>query len=75
VNEEDVRKEFQIYGSVVSVILAKNRYDNSPRGFGWVEMLRDAEGRVAVNCLNGKVLKERSLVVKVTADWSQAGSI
>lgn len=75
VTDENLREEFQIYGSVVSVILAKNRYDNSPRGFGWVEMLRVSEGQTAVNCLNGKILKERSLVAKVTADWSEAGSI
>jgi len=74
VNEDDLRKEFQIYGDVVSVILVKNRYDDSSRGFGWVEMLRVSEGQTAVTSLNKKMLKERPLVVNVTTDWSQTGS-
>jgi RNA recognition motif-containing protein len=74
VTSENIREEFQVYGIVVSVILAKNRYDNSPRGFGWVEMLRSSEGQTAVKDLNGKIIKERSLVAKVTTDWSEAGS-
>jgi RNA recognition motif-containing protein len=74
VTEEILREDFQKYGSVVSVILAKNRYDNKHRGFGWVEMLRVSEGQDAVSNLNGKILKEHPLVVKAIADWSQAGS-
>ena len=74
VTEEKIRQEFGHFGDVTSIILAKNRYDGSPRGFGFVEMLRESEGRAAVQSLNGKVLGGQTMKVEAIRNWSQFGT-
>ena len=73
VTEEELRHEFRAFGEVTSVIIVKNRYYGSSRGFGFVEMLRTPEGQVAITNLNGKVLKEDSIFCNAIRDWSEFG--
>ena len=63
VTEEDLRQAFQGFGKVESVNIIKDRYSGEPRGFGFVEMPDKAEGESAINDLNGKDLKGRTLNV------------
>ena len=74
VTEKELRQEFGLFGDVTSIILAKNRYDGSPRGFCFVEMLRESEGHAAVMSLNGKVLGGLTLKVEAIRNWSQFGT-
>jgi hypothetical protein len=69
VTGEQLRQEFQPFGEVTSVILFKNRYDGSSKGLAFVEMLRESGGHAAVRSLNGKLLGEQAIVVKVPRDW------
>mgnify|MGYP000888470670 CR=1 FL=1 len=62
--EEELKELFAQYGEVSSVKILKDRETNRSRGFGFVEMPNDEEGRAAVNGLNGKEFHQRSLVVK-----------
>ncbi len=63
VTEEDLRQAFEGFGKVESVNIIKDRYSGEPRGFGFVEMPDKAEGQSAINDLNGKDLKGRTLNV------------
>jgi RNA recognition motif-containing protein len=63
VTEEELRREFMAYGSVGSVSIVTDRYDNRPKGFAFVEMPTKSEAEAAIAGLNGKVLQEKSLVV------------
>ena len=63
VTEEDLKQAFEGFGKVESVNIIKDRYSGEPRGFGFVEMPDKAEGQSAINDLNGKDLKGRTLNV------------
>ena len=62
-SEDEVRDAFAAYGEVTSVALIKDKVTGKPRGFGFVEMANSAEAEKAINELNGKDFKGRSLVV------------
>ena len=63
VTEEELRQEFIAFGQVVSVSIITDRDSGEPRGFGFVEMSSKSEGQAAITGLNGKTLKDRTLVV------------
>ena len=63
VTEEDLRQAFESYGKVESVTIVKDKYSGQSRGFGFVEMPSKAEATSAINGLNGKELKGRTLNV------------
>ena len=63
VTEAALQWLFEAYGSVASVNIVTDRDSGQPRGFGFVEMTTDAEAAKAINGLNGKVLKGRTLNV------------
>lgn len=63
VTEEDLRQAFEAFGQVASVTIIKDRFSGESRGFGFVEMPAKAEAQSAINSLNGKELKGRTLNV------------
>ena len=63
VTEEDLRQEFEAFGEVTSVDIITDKYSGRPRGFGFVEMASKSEAEAAITGLNGKALKERTVVV------------
>lgn len=63
VTEEDLRKAFEAFGQISSVALIRDKFSGEPRGFGFVEMPAKAEAQAAINGLNGKELKGRTLNV------------
>ena len=63
VTEEDLRIAFEPFGQVESVNIIKDKYSGQSKGFGFVEMPSAEEARSAINGLNGKELKERTLNV------------
>jgi RNA recognition motif-containing protein len=63
VTEEDLREEFGAFGEVASVNIIKDRDSGRPKGFGFVEMASKSEAEAAIAGLNGKTLKERTIVV------------
>ncbi len=62
-NEDEVRGLFAAYGEVASVSLIKDKFSGQLRGFGFVEMSNVAEAQKAIQELNGKDFKNRSLAV------------
>lgn len=65
VTEEELRREFMVFGEVISVVLMNDKYIGSgqPRGYGFVEMPSKSQGEAAVAGLNGKTLKDRVIDV------------
>ena len=63
VTEEDLQQAFESYGNVESVKIIKDRYSGESRGFGFVDMPARAEAESAINGLNEKELKGRTLKV------------
>jgi RNA recognition motif-containing protein len=63
VSEEDLRLAFEPFGQVESATIIKDKYSGESKGFGFVEMPAKAEGQSAINGLNGKELKGRTLNV------------
>lgn len=77
VTEDELRQEFAAYGEVASVSIPTDKYSGRPRGFGFVEMGSKSESEAAMSGLNGKVLKERTIVVseaRPRSDDSSRGS-
>src|ERR1035437_2862329 len=63
VTEDELRQEFAAHGTVSSVSIATDRYDNRPKGFAFVEMPTKSEAEAAIAGLNGKMLGEKALTV------------
>ena len=62
-SEQSVRALFEQHGAVSSVNLISDRDTGRPRGFGFVEMSNDNEGRSALSALDGTDLDGRNLKV------------
>ncbi|MEE9605371.1 MAG: RNA-binding protein [Candidatus Scalindua sp.] len=61
--EEDLRLACEAFGTVESATIIKDKDSGQPKGFGFVEMSSKAEGQAAIEGLNGKELKGRTLNV------------
>ena len=62
-SEENLRSEFAEYGEVQSAKIITDKFTGRSRGFGFVEMNSDDEGKKAMEELNGKDFEGRQLVV------------
>ena len=63
VNEEALRSLFAAYGPIERVNIVTDRDSGQPRGFGFVDMTRDADAAKAIADLNGKDVEGRTLNV------------
>jgi RNA recognition motif-containing protein len=61
--EENLKEAFEVFGEVNTVKIIKDNYTGRSKGFGFVEMPAKAEAQSAIEGLNGKDLKGRSLNV------------
>ena len=65
VAEEELRREFMVFGTVISVVIMNDRYIGSgqTRGYGFVEMASKSEGETAIVGLKGKKLRNQTIDV------------
>jgi len=63
VTEEDLRLALEQFGQVESATIITDKQSGQSKGFGFVEMAAKAEGQSAIDGLNGKELKGRTLKV------------
>jgi len=63
VTEEDLKQAFEEFGEVDSAKVIKDMYRGKSKGFGFVEMPSNAEAQSAIDGLNGKELKGRTVTV------------
>jgi RNA recognition motif-containing protein len=59
--EDELRQAFESFGHVESAKIIMDGYSGRSKGFGFVEMANDSEGKTAMADLNGKELKGRVL--------------
>jgi len=65
---------FQEFGTVARANLIKDKYSGESRGFGFVEMDRQAEAEEAIKKLHGRALDRRNLTVTVARSRFAASS-
>jgi RNA recognition motif-containing protein len=63
VTEEELQKAFSAFGSVQGVKIIKDLYSGKSKGFGFVEMPGKDEAQAAIDALNGKEYRGRTLNV------------
>ncbi|MBP6385368.1 MAG: RNA-binding protein [Pseudarcicella sp.] len=72
---ESVLKElFEPFGEVVSVKIVINKMTRQNKGFGFVEMMVEDEGKKAIKALDGKEFEGRKIIVN-KSEKNNAGSL
>ena len=66
VTKDEIAAEFGTFGKVESVAIPSDKISGRPRGFAFVEMSAKSEAEAAIAGLNGKTLKDRTIVVNVS---------
>lgn len=69
----DVRKAFECFGSIASVVIVMDKKGAKSRGFGFVEMLDEQHAQAAIAALAGKEFMGRPLIVNPVRLKSKAG--
>ena len=65
VSEEDLKETFESFGEIESVKIIKDNYSGRSKGFGFIEMPNNADAQSAINGLNYRDLKGRTLKVNM----------
>ncbi|PZD70489.1 hypothetical protein C1752_12060 [Acaryochloris thomasi RCC1774] len=73
VTDADLSGAFAEYGTVKSVKLPTDRETGRPRGFGFVEMSKDAEEEAAIEALDGAEWMGRDLKVNKARPKTNSG--
>ena len=60
---DELKLAFEEFGEVKTANIIKDKYSGESKGFGFVEMPSKNEGQSAIDTLNGKELKGRTLNV------------
>ena len=63
VTEEDLKKAFSPFGTVVSAVVVKDKFTGKSKGFGFIAMPAPREAEAAITGMQGKTLKGRALTV------------
>jgi RNA recognition motif-containing protein len=74
VTDADLRTLFAAHGQVTSASVVKDRFSDRSKGFGFVEMANEVEGRAAIKALNGADLKGSQIIVNVARSRGEAGA-
>ena len=62
--ESELRVLFEAYGTVQSCALVIDKETGGSKGFGFIEMPKQGEAKVAINALNGKDVAGSKIRVK-----------
>jgi RNA recognition motif-containing protein len=73
VSEENLRQAFESFGQVTSARIIKDKYSGQSRGFGFVEMLEQAQAQAAIKSLNGKELLGKQMIVNEACPRTDQG--
>ena len=65
--EAELREQFEAFGKVSAVAIAKDRRNGVSKGFGTVEMESREEGQAAIDGLRGRVLDGKVMDVTESA--------
>lgn len=73
-SSERLREAFAGVGSVESATVVMDRDTGRSRGFGFVEMATKEEATKAIEMLNGRLFRDRNLVVDEARPQPQRGA-
>jgi RNA recognition motif-containing protein len=76
VSEAQLQESFAAFGAVSKANVVTDRMTGRSRGFGFVEMANDDEGKAAIEGLNGSDMGGRTITVNVArpkADRNRGG--
>ena len=62
-SEQDLFQAFSAYGEVVSAKIVTDKITGRSRGFGFIEMANDNEGKAAIEGMNGQDIRGREITV------------
>ncbi len=65
VTDASLQEAFAAFGAVDKANVVTDRDTGRSRGFGFVEMAKDEEGKAAIEALNGSELGGRTITVNV----------
>jgi RNA recognition motif-containing protein len=74
VDEEDLKGIFEEYGNVSETKIVTDKFSGRSRGFGFVTMGNNAEGKKAIDELNGATLENRQLVVNEAREKTESNN-
>ncbi len=70
-NESQMRKEFERFGTVKSARVITHRFNHRSKGFGFVEMPNRPEAEAAINALNNREIMGRKLRINEAKNKSR----
>ena len=68
ITEDDLREAFGSFGQINSVKLIKDKFSGESRGFAFVEMPGRQEAKSAMDGMNTKELKGKTIIVNEARD-------
>ncbi len=72
--EQDLETLFAYFGDVKKAVVIKEKKTGRSKGFGFVELEDEQQGRVAIDKLNNTVFMERTLVVNEARPKEDSGN-
>lgn len=72
-NEDELRRLFELAGSIDSVYLPTDRQTGQPRGFGFVEMTNNTDAENAIRMYDGYALGGRQIRVNQAREREERG--
>jgi RNA recognition motif-containing protein len=70
-SDAELNELFSKFGNVESAKVITDRETGRSRGFGFVEMLSDEEGREAIKGLNNKEVEGRAMAVSIAKEKTE----
>jgi len=65
IEETALLKLFEVFGEVESAILIRDKESKESKGYGFVKMLNEDEAKLAIEDMHGRVIADRSIVVRI----------
>ena len=73
-SEQSLRELFEAYGSIQSITLVMDTMTNVSKGFGFIDMPKQGEAKVAMKNLNGREVDGFKIRVKKAEDKPEVRS-
>jgi RNA recognition motif-containing protein len=74
ISEAELTELFKEHGEVTSVKIIIDKYTGRSKGFGFVEMPKEAEAKKAINGLNGAEVKGKNIIVNEAIERTERRS-
>ncbi len=73
VSEPELKQMFEQFGKVDSASIIKDKFSGQSKGFGFIEMDSQTDAQSAMDALNGKDVKGRTLIVNEARPRPEGG--